>query len=148
MSTAKEPEEKTFRSITENIFDRATKIIDDKNIELIPSQRAWIVKESTSTKFLVHLFKNGTQCLGCSCPAPTTCTHIVAAAESIGYKINRRKKGNGTTLLRNVIKPAHLQGGKGKPKLFEKFPQKLLNLQVSISSFVNYNCFYVNVSFF
>ncbi len=63
----------------------------------IPELKVFSVAANDHITHSVHLFPKET----CTCPATTTCCHIIAARHSIGLETNNRKILNLSALRRN-----------------------------------------------
>jgi hypothetical protein len=63
----------------------------------IPELKVFSVAVDDHTTHSVHLFPKET----CTCPVTTTCSHIIAARNSIGLKTDMRKVLNLSALRRN-----------------------------------------------
>lgn len=68
------------------------------SVRHVPEQRIFTVEGADRKVHACRLFPHET----CTCPAHTTCCHIIAAKRSIGINVEKRKVLNLTQLRRNA----------------------------------------------
>ena len=77
----------------------------ENRISLVPQQKSFSVRAHDGVVHSVYLFagEHGDPKQYCSCPSTVTCSHIMAAMLSIGYRPRESKKRpNATTMRRNL----------------------------------------------
>jgi hypothetical protein len=82
---------------------------------LSAAHHVWNVTGSSGEEYTVHLFRDGTRRLTCTCAATTTCTHLLAAMYSIDCVMTQSKKSNTTAMRKKARKRPYKKGGKKKP---------------------------------
>lgn len=91
----------------------AQEVLDQHRIHQVPDAQAFIIQSTKGEKYCVSLFPKEK----CSCPAVSTCYHIMAAKKSVGIPIEPTKKTISLSqLARNARSTADKKSGRKKPR--------------------------------
>lgn len=104
-------------------YQRAQLIIAEKRITLIPERQVWIVDGTSGSSYVLQIFRNGRRSPSCTCPATTTCSHILAAVVSVGYSMESSKRPNIEQMRKRSRKGADKTSGRKKPRMHDCEPR-------------------------